>query len=58
MHLTNRLRYFVSGVAYPDLVIFDSSVLREGGSAIRAAGFFGLDWQLETGDIAWRDLAL
>jgi hypothetical protein len=58
MHLTNRLRYFVSGVAYPDFVIFDAGVLREGNRAIRAAGFFGLDWHIESGDIAWRDLAL
>jgi hypothetical protein len=58
MQLTNRLRYFVSGVAYPDLVIFDAGVLREGNRAIRAAGFFGLDWQVESGEIAWRDLAL
>lgn len=58
MHCTNRLRYFVSGVAYPDLVIFDAGVLRDGERAVRAAGFFGLDWQIESGEIVWRDLAL
>jgi pimeloyl-ACP methyl ester carboxylesterase len=58
MQATSRLRYFVSGVSYPDLVVFDAGVLREGARAIRAAGFFGLDWQVESGEIVWRDLAL
>ena len=30
MRLTDRLRYFVSGVAYPDLLIFGPGVLTEG----------------------------
>jgi len=54
----NRLRYFISGIAYPDVVVFDSDYLRRGTDSLRAAGFFGLDWSIEEGEFAWRDLAL
>jgi hypothetical protein len=58
MGLTNRLRYFVSGVAYPDLLIFGPGVLTEGTADIRAWGYFGPDWKIDSGDIAWRDASL
>jgi pimeloyl-ACP methyl ester carboxylesterase len=58
MRLTNRLRYFVSGVAYPDLMIFGPGVLAEGTSDVRAWGYFGPDWKVDTGDFAWRDSSL
>lgn len=62
MRATNRLRYFVSGVTYPDLMIFGPKVFKEGTSDIRSdircGGTFGHDWQVDTGNIAWRDLAL
>ena len=37
---------FVSGVGYPDYAIVGPEVLTEGDGGIRAAGFFGPDWQL------------
>lgn len=55
LRLTERLPYFVSGVAYPDLTVLDTSVLTHGVSGVRAAGFFGADWSLETGDVVWKD---
>jgi hypothetical protein len=58
MRLTNRLRYFVSGVAYPDLAIFGPDVLTTGTPAVRTLGYFGDDWTLESGDFVWRDVAL
>ncbi len=58
MRLTNRLRYFVSGVAYPDVTIFGPQVLADGSRDVRVAGFFGIDWQIESSDFVWRDLAL
>ena len=57
MRLTNRMRYFVSGIAYPDLSIFGPDVLKEGITAPRVLGFFGEDWSIKTGDFAWRDIA-
>jgi pimeloyl-ACP methyl ester carboxylesterase len=58
MRLTNRLRYFVSGVAYSDVLVFGPGVLTEGTADIRAAGFFGNDWRVESGEFEWRDMAL
>jgi dienelactone hydrolase len=50
MRLTDRLPYFVSGVAYPDCIVLAPDVLTQGTDGIRAAGFFGNDWQVDSGD--------
>jgi dienelactone hydrolase len=55
LRLTERLPYFVSGVAYPDCIVLGPEVLRRGTAGIRVAGFFGLDWSVESGDFAWRE---
>ena len=55
MRVTDRLPYFVSGVAYPDCFIFDSKILTMVSSGIHAAGFFGNDWSIATGEFVWRD---
>jgi dienelactone hydrolase len=52
--LTDRIPYFVSGIAYPDLTVLDSSCLVSGPSGIRAAAFFGNDWTLGSGELALR----
>jgi hypothetical protein len=54
MRLTDRLPYFVSGVAYPDCTVIGPEMLSAGSAGVRVAGFFGLDWSVETGDFAWR----
>ena len=54
----DRLPYFVSGVVLPDLMLFGVETLRVGVDEVRAVGFFGPNWLLQTGDIAWRDTAL
>lgn len=48
MRRTDRLPYFISGVGYPDAVLF-------GPSGVRMAGFFGNDWAVESGEFAWRE---
>ncbi len=53
--LTDRLPYFVSGVAYPDLTVLDDQSLIHGFDGIRASGYFGNDWTLETGEILFRN---
>lgn len=58
MRLTNRLRYFVSGVTYPDVMIMGPDALQKQDGDIRAAGYFGSDWSVTDGQIVWRDLAL
>lgn len=56
--VADRLPIFVSGVAYPDCVVFDGASLSQGGAGrleIAAAGFFGNDWTTEAGDFAFRE---
>ena len=54
MRLTERLPYFLAGVAYPDWTILGPEILTAGTKGVRAAGFFALDWSVETGDHAWK----
>ena len=54
MKLTDRLNYFLSGVAYPDCTVIGPEMLREGVNGIRAAGFFGNDWSVDKGDFSRR----
>lgn len=44
--LGDALRLFVSGVGYPDFVVWGPEVLREGDGAVLAAGFFDWAWRL------------
>jgi pimeloyl-ACP methyl ester carboxylesterase len=53
MRLTDRLPYFVSGIAYPDCVLLGSEVWTKGLSGVKAAGFFGNDWTIEHGEFVW-----
>ncbi len=55
MKLTDRLNYFLSGVCYPDCTVIGPEMLREGVKGIRAAGFFGNDWNVESGEFAWSE---
>jgi predicted esterase len=55
MRLTDRLPYFVAGVAYPDCTVLGPEVLREGSRVVRGAGFFGADWGIPSGDFAWQE---
>jgi hypothetical protein len=48
----DRRPYLVDGVAYPDLTVFED---RGSSEIVRAAGFFGNDWSLETGEMVWAD---
>ncbi|MCW5941059.1 MAG: prolyl oligopeptidase family serine peptidase [Fimbriimonadaceae bacterium] len=50
----DRLPIFVSGASYPDLLLFDDTVWTAGTKGILAAGFFGNDWSVANGEIAWR----
>jgi dienelactone hydrolase len=54
MRLTTRLRYFISGIAYPDLVVLDTLNPKSPTPAVRAWGYFGPEWTVEPGEIAWR----
>jgi len=58
LRATNRLRYFVPGITYPDFFMVGANYLIDGNQQVRALGYFGLDWSLERGEFEWRDLAL
>jgi hypothetical protein len=53
MRLTDRLPYFTSGVAYPDMVILGPEALTQGAEGVRVAGYFGNEWKVETGEWVW-----
>jgi dienelactone hydrolase len=54
MRLTDRMPYFLSGVEYPDLLVAGPEVLERGSAGVRVAGFFGTDWGVGTGELAWQ----
>jgi predicted esterase len=54
MRLTDRLPYFVSGCAYPDCLVLGPETLMRGSEGVRAAGFFGADWGVASGDWVWK----
>jgi hypothetical protein len=54
MRLTDRLAYFVSGAGYPDCVVLGPEVLAQGSAGVRAAGVFGQDWGVTSGEFVWR----
>jgi pimeloyl-ACP methyl ester carboxylesterase len=53
MRLTDRLPYFFSGAAYPDCIVLGPEMLREGLKGVRVAGYFGLDWGVDSGEFGW-----
>jgi pimeloyl-ACP methyl ester carboxylesterase len=53
LRFTERLSYFTSGVAYPDCTVFKVPASNESSPAPIAAGYFGADWDVESGEFAW-----
>jgi pimeloyl-ACP methyl ester carboxylesterase len=45
--------YFSGITGFPDLMIFNSDMLREGVDGIIVSGFFGNDWSIEKGDFSY-----
>lgn len=54
MHLTNLARYFDQYVNFPDIVLFDSGVLRSDDAGVVLTGYFGQDWSVEQGEFVRR----
>ncbi|AIE85346.1 prolyl oligopeptidase family serine peptidase [Fimbriimonas ginsengisoli] len=55
MRLTDRLPVFGSGTAFPDWMVLSPEAAEKGTKGILAAGFFGPDWGLASGEAAWRE---
>ena len=47
--------YLVNGTTFPDVLIFNESVIEKGISGVECSGFFGNDWSVEKGDFVWRN---
>ncbi|MEH6407467.1 MAG: alpha/beta hydrolase [Leeuwenhoekiella sp.] len=47
--------YLVNGTTFPDILIFDDTMMKSGISGVQCSGFFGNDWSAEQGDIIWRE---
>jgi len=52
--LANRIPYFVSGVGIPDCMLLSAESLAVGWDGVRAAGYFGNDWGVASGEFAWQ----
>ena len=55
LKLTDRMPYFLAGVAYPDCTVFGLDALSKASAGVAVAGFFGEDWSVARGEFAWRD---
>lgn len=55
LRLTERMPYFVSGVALPDWTVCRTTLLSRGTEGLVGAGFFGNDWSVEAGESAWAE---
>ena len=55
MKATYANLYLENGTTFPDLVIVNSQVIKDGVAGIEGAGFFGNDWSFERGDFVWRE---
>jgi hypothetical protein len=55
LKLTDRVPYFMAGVAYPDCTVFGPETLAKGIDGVRAAGYFGNDWSVDQGEFAWKE---
>jgi hypothetical protein len=55
MKAAHANHYLVNGTTFPDVMIFNDRVLKDGISGVQCAGFFGNDWSVETGDFQWRE---
>jgi hypothetical protein len=54
MKATYANLYLENGTTFPDMILVNSQVIKEGVSGILGAGFFGNDWSFENGDFVWR----
>lgn len=53
LRVTERMPLFISGAGFPDCLVFGADLPAKGLGGIRCAGFFGNDWQVDSGEFAW-----
>jgi dienelactone hydrolase len=52
---TDRVPYQSSGTGYPDCLVLSAKAFSRGAAGILAAGFFGDDWSVNTGEFVYRE---
>lgn len=55
MRITDRLPYVLSGTGFPDCLVLGADAPSKGVGGILAAGFFGLDWSVKSGEFVWKE---
>jgi len=53
LKLTDRVPYFMAGVAYPDCTVFGAETLAKGNDGVVVTGYFGIDWSVDKGEFAY-----
>ncbi|MDN3595425.1 alpha/beta fold hydrolase [Zunongwangia endophytica] len=53
MHAAYANDYLENGTFYPDLLLFNDEMPKNGLSGIKASGFFGNNWSVENGEFVW-----
>ena len=53
MHAAYANDYLENGTFYPDLLLFNDEMPKNGLSGIKGSGFFGNDWSVENGEFVW-----
>lgn len=53
MHAAYANDYLENGTFYPDVIIFDEKMPKQGLSGVKFTGFFGNDWSIENGKFIW-----
>ncbi len=54
MRMTYAVPYLQPGFGLPDVTILDKKDADKGNFGTKAAGFFGLDWSIDSGEFVWR----
>ena len=55
MHAAYANDYLVNGTTFPDLIVFDENMMKNGIDGVIGSGFFGNDWSGEIGEFVWRE---
>ncbi|MCL6218681.1 prolyl oligopeptidase family serine peptidase [Zunongwangia pacifica] len=53
MHAAYANDYLENGTFFPDIVVFDDEMPKQGLSGVKFSGFFGNDWSIKNGDFIW-----
>ena len=53
MHAAYANDYLENGTFFPDVMVFDEAMSKEGLEGVKFSGFFGNDWSIENGEFVW-----